>query len=366
MGVLAWLLAWSLATALLPERAPGAAATAYWAAGLLGASGLFASLLAHELAHALVAKRAGLGVEGITLWLFGGVARLTDDAPDPRTEARVAGAGPLVSLLLAALFGGGALVLDAVGTSALLVTVLVWLAAINAVLAVFNLLPGAPLDGGRLLRAWLWHRSGDRERATVGAGRAGRVLGFALVVWGVVDVVLRTDLGGLWTALLGWFLLAAAQAEIGGARTTRALAGVRVADVMTSHPVTVPSWLPVADFLSGHAQRHRYGTFPLVAFDGSLDGLLALNDTLRVPATLRDRVRVRALATPPERVATAGPDEALAPALHRLRGRAAHLLVIEDGLLVGIVSSRDVARAVALGPAAREQRAERDLVAAGR
>lgn len=174
VAVVAWLLSWSMATAVLPQSAPGEAPGAYWVAGLFAALVLFVSLLAHETGHALVAKRAGLRVESITLWLFGGVAQLHDDAPNPRTEARIAGVGPAISLALAALFGGAALALGFAGAPALLVTVVAWLAAINAGLAVFNLLPGAPLDGGRLLRAWLWRRSGDRDLATVGAAaRAG-------------------------------------------------------------------------------------------------------------------------------------------------------------------------------------------------
>jgi len=366
VGVVAWLLSWSLATVLLPERAPGGDPAAYWTAGLLAALALFASLLAHEVAHALTAKRAGLRVEGITLWLFGGVADLAEEAPDPRVEVRVAGIGPLVSLGLAALSGGGALALGAAGAPALVVSVLTWLAGINAVLAVFNLLPGAPLDGGRLLRAWLWRRHGDRDRATVDAGRAGRVLGLALVALGAVEVVVRADLGGLWTALIGWFLFGAAQAEISAAQTAKALAGVRVVDLMTPDPRTVPSWLPVAKFLTDHAPRSRFNTFPLIDFDGSVDGLLSVNDAVRVPASLRERVRVRSIATPPERLTTAGPGELVVDVLRGSRDRTARVLVVDDGRLVGIVFPGDVARAALLGRAQPVLTKDRELVAAGR
>jgi len=376
VALLAWLLSWGLATVLLPEQAPGAAPAAYWAAGLLAALALFGSLLAHELAHALVARRAGMRVEQITLWLLGGVAHLHDDAPDARTEARVAGAGPLVSVVLAAVSGAAALALQAAGGAALLVTVATWLAGINAALALFNLLPGAPLDGGRLLRAWLWRRSGDRERATVGAGRAGRILGLGLVAVGAAEVVAQGDLGGLWRVLLGWFLSSAAQAEITGARTARRLAGVRVGDVMTPDPVTVPSWLTVAGFFGDHAQRHRHPTFPVVAFDGTVDGLLAVTDTLRVPAAVRDSTRVRTIATPISRVPTARSDELLVDVLARLRVAAARrVLVIDDGRLVGIAAPGDLARAAVLGevrealpaPAAGQPpAADREPVAAGR
>ncbi len=352
VAVVGWLLSWSLATAILPQSVAGAPPAAYWAAGLLAALALFASLLAHEAGHALVARRAGLRVEAITLWLFGGMAHLHDDAPDPGVEARVAGVGPAVSLTLGALFGGMALGLTATGAPELLVSVVTWLAAINAGLAVFNLLPGAPLDGGRLLRAWLWRRSGDRYRATLGAGRAGRVLGLGLVVLGLAEIAFRADLSGLWTLLLGWFLLSAAQAEIAEARASRALAGLRVGDVMTPDPVTVPNWLSVTAFLREYAQRHRHTTFPLLAFDGSADGLLAVTDTLRVPAELRDRTQVRDLAAGSDRALTAAPDEVLVDVLRRLGGRpGGRVLVVEDGRLVGLVTSSDVTRAVLLGEA---------------
>lgn len=170
------LFSWSLATTL-SATAPGHATSAYWLAGLRGAAMLTGCLLAHELTHAIVARRAGVEVKEVRLWLFGGIARLGGEAGDPRADLRIAASGPAVSLGLAALFAITAAVLQRLTGAGLLVATAWWLAAINVILGVFNLIPGAPLDGGRILRAYLWRRHGDRLRATVGAAQAGRVVG---------------------------------------------------------------------------------------------------------------------------------------------------------------------------------------------
>ena len=172
--VILWLFTWSLA-ATLPDTAPGHPSNVYWLAGIVGAVVLLASLLAHELTHAIVARREGVKVLGMKLWLFGGIARLGGEAKTPRAEFRIAASGPAMSLALAAIFAGAAAALRAVGTGDVVVAVTWWLAGINLILGLFNLLPGAPLDGGRILRAYLWRRHGDAVRAAVGAARAGRV-----------------------------------------------------------------------------------------------------------------------------------------------------------------------------------------------
>ena len=185
--VILWLFTWSLASTL-PDTSPGYPKAAYWVAGLSGALVLLASLLAHELTHAFFARRAGVTVEGVTLWLFGGVTRLGGEARTPREAFRIAVSGPLMSVVLAAVFGAVAFGLGAVGVAPVVVGVAWWLAGINLVLGLFNLLPGAPLDGGRVLKAYLWRRTGDPVRAGVGAARAGRVVAFILIGAGLVDI----------------------------------------------------------------------------------------------------------------------------------------------------------------------------------
>jgi Zn-dependent protease len=201
--LIALLIAWSLAGRLLPAQAPGLVPGAYWLAGLAGAGLFLGSLLAHEVGHALVARRAGLRVRGITLWLLGGVALLEDEPVSPRDELRVALVGPAVSLALAVAFGLAAVALSVAGSPAVAVAVAAWLAVGNLALALFNLLPAAPLDGGRVLRGLLWRRSGNRARASVVAATAGQWVGAGLIGYGLLGALTGWGFGSLWTALVG-------------------------------------------------------------------------------------------------------------------------------------------------------------------
>ena len=343
--LIVWLLAWSLATVVLPQRAPGHQPSAYWLAAVATALLFFASLLAHELGHAVLARRAGLGVEGIILWLFGGVANLHGEARNPRAELRIAAVGPLISLAVAAVAALLAAAVSAAGGPALLGAVFAWLARINLGLAVFNLIPAAPLDGGRVLRALLWRRSGDRLRATVAAARAGRLFGYLLIGVGVLEFAVRANLGGLWFIFLGWFLLSAARAEEHGARLREALAGLRVRDVMTPDPVVAPGWLTVDAFLERYVLGHRCSAFPVSGAGGELEGLVTLARLKSVPAAERAATRVAAVACPLAEVATATPDEPVADLPGRLSGCSdGRVLVVDGGRLVGIVSPSDLTR----------------------
>jgi Zn-dependent protease len=207
------LIVWTLASQVLPDVVPDQSSNAYWIASVVAALLFYASLLSHEMGHALVAERLGVVVEGITLWMFGGVARLRADARTAGIEAKIAIAGPFVSLVLALAFGSATYALDAGNAPPLIVGGCLWLAASNAVLLVFNLLPAYPLDGGRLLRAALWRRSGDRFRATSIAALFGRVCAFLMVVAGLATLVLQASLSGVWLIFLGLFLMTAVRSE---------------------------------------------------------------------------------------------------------------------------------------------------------
>lgn len=342
------LVAFSLSAGRLPTDYPDLSTLTYAVAGFVAAVVFFLSLLAHELAHAIVARRNGIEVEGITLWLFGGVARLSGEARDPGADLRVAGVGPLVSLVLAGLFGLLYLVtrqLDA-GISG---GVVGWLAIINLALAIFNLMPAAPLDGGRILRAFLWRRRDDRHSATVTASKAGRVFGFLLMGLGLVQFAFRAGFDGLWLILIGWFLTNAAKSEEQYANLQQQIGGVRVRDVMTPDPLVAPPYLSVQEFLDRYVFDHRYATFPLVE-DGRPVGLLGLNRIREVPPGQRGATSARRVACPMEEVAIATPDEPLIEVLPRMQGCADGrvLVVDDDGRLVGIVSPRDVARVIEL------------------
>src|SRR6266498_4871276 len=228
------LVAWSLASQVLPSGFPGHSSQAYWIAALAAAGLFLGSLVVHELSHAIAARRvAGVEVEDITFWLFGGVARMRGELPTPRLELLVAGVGPLTSLVLGAGFWGLALLLGAAGAGALVVGTVGWLALMNVTLAVFNLIPGSPLDGGRVLHAILWQRRGDRTRAALTAARFGQGLGAVLVGLGLFGFFFAANSGALWTALVGWFVLGAARNEGQIASLRASLGERRVREVMS-------------------------------------------------------------------------------------------------------------------------------------
>jgi len=343
------LITVGLAAGRFPILQPDLEPVAYAAAGLAAGIAFFLSLLAHELSHAIVARRNGVGVDGITLWLFGGVARLTGEADDPGADFRIAAVGPAVSVALGVVFLVLAGLADAIGLAPLAVEVVVWLGIINIVLAVFNLVPAAPLDGGRILRAALWRRSGDRVAAAVTAARAGRSFGWLLIIGGFAIFVLGAGLGGLWIVFLGWFLINAARMEEEQAVMGGALSGVRVADVMTPDPTTAPDDLSVEQFIEHYVFRHRHSTFPLVDRMGRPTGLVTLRRVKEVPAERRPSMRIGDLACPMDELAIARPDEPLEELLPRMASCADGRSLVMDGpQLVGIVSPTDVMRRLEL------------------
>jgi len=349
--VIVLLLAAGLGFGRLPRLAPGHGIAVYLLAGLAAAVLFLASILVHELAHATVARANGVEVDAITLWLLGGVAELRSEPRSPGAEFAIAVVGPLSSGVLGGLFGALAFGLSAAGVGTLTVGVASYLAYTNLALAVFNLVPAAPLDGGRVLRAAVWRWTGDRVRAAVAAARAGRVFGLFLIVAGVCQVLLlRAGLGGLWWVLLGWFMVQAAAAEEQRAKLGRQLHGVRVADVMTPQPVTADPEIPVARFIDEVALRHRFSTYPLVDGEGRLTGLVTLNRIRAVPPQHRPVRRLADIACPPDGVPVARPHEPLIDLLPRLGGCAdGRAVVVDDaGRVVGLVSPSDVSAVMAV------------------
>jgi Zn-dependent protease/predicted transcriptional regulator len=338
------LLAYGLAVGQFPAEVPRRPEAEYVAAGVVAAVVYIGSLLVHELAHALVARRNGVKVEDITLWLLGGVSRLQGEFPDPGAELRVAGAGPLSSLLLGGLFVLAAWLVATAGARGLVVAALAWLGGINILLAVFNVIPAAPLDGGRLLRAVLWSITKDKIKAAIWSARSGQVFGWILAVIGIYLVLAERDYSWLWFILLGWFLISAASAENHQAMLQAQLRTVAVRQVMTANPVTVPATTTVTQFLTDFLPWHRYSAFPVVA-DGQTVGLVTVHRVNQVPAADRGRTTVRDAACPLPEVAQASPDESVADVLPDLNecseGRA---LVFDHGQLVGIVSPSDITR----------------------
>ncbi|WP_204079498.1 site-2 protease family protein [Mycobacterium riyadhense] len=345
--VILWLFTWSLATAL-PGAATGYPRVVDWVAGACGALVLLASLLVHELAHAVVARRMGVNVRGVTLWLFGGVATLQGEATTPKAVFRIAVAGPASSLALSMAFTGLAIVLEIMRAAVVVVSVVWWLAAINLLLGLFNLLPGAPLDGGRLVRAYLWHRHGDSVRAAVGAAHAGRVLAIVLITLGLAEFLAGGLIGGVWLAFIGWFIFAAAREEEVQVTTQQTFAGVRVADAMTAQPHIAPGWITVEDFIQRYVLGDRHSAYPVADRDGSIVGLVTLRQLRDVAPGRRSMTQVRDIALPLGSVPTAAPNEPLNVLLQRMApvGPGSRALVIDERKVIGIVTSGDLARLI--------------------
>lgn len=342
------LLVWSLAAVQLPDQAPDAGGGAHLAAALVGGVAFYGALLAHEVSHAVMSRREGIEVHSLTLWFLGGIASLQGEPKSPGADLRIAGIGPAVSLGLGLVFGAAAVVLEAAGVAELAVATLGWLAGINVVLGVFNLIPAAPLDGGRLLRAALWWRRGDRTSAAITAARAGEVFGYGLIGLGLLSLFIP-GFGGLWFLVLGWFVLNAARAEQTQTVLQDAIGDLPVSEIMTAEPVTAPAGSSVAEVLDDYVLATRHSAFPLRDDDGRIVGLTTLDRLRNVPAAERGEVPVTEVACPMDELTTAAPDEPLLELLPRLNDCGdGRILVLDDGALVGIVTPTDVSRAVEL------------------
>lgn len=336
--VIAGLVTFTLAGGILPATAPGLESGTYIAGGLIAAVGLLASILVHELGHAIVARRNNVEVERISLWAFGGVAQLNGEATTPKAEFQIAGVGPAISLIVGAILLVPAAFLTGIGGA-----VVGWLGMINIVLGVFNLIPGAPLDGGRLLRAWIWHRHGDRARALKTASKAGRILGTGLFGLGIVQFLLGGT-GGLWTAFIGWFVRGAATEEGRYGALQSDLATVRVRDVMTPAGPPVGDWMSVEAFIDLHAAETRKPFYLLAAADGTTTGLVSLRDLAAVPATDRATTSVRTILRPISELPAVQASASAADLLGVLGSE--QLAVVWDGAVpVGTVTNLQMRRA---------------------
>jgi Zn-dependent protease len=341
------LIAWLLGGSVLPGAVPHQPVAVYWVLAFAAAVLFLASLLGHELSHALVARRNGLAVRSITLWMLGGITELEGEPSAPSADLRIAVAGPAASAAAGGVFFGAAMTVKYAGGPAVVTAALVWLALMNGLLAVFNMLPGAPLDGGRVLRAVLWRHYRDRRRAEVTAARAGKLLGAGIIGIGAAELLLWDVLGGLWLMLIGWFLIGAADAERRAAVATSALAGVRVADVMTADPQVAPGWITVQDFAGRVAVWSWQDAFPVVDWGGSLVGVVVTELLARIPPGDRAGLRLDqvALAVPPPYLAA--PEDPAGPLLtRRPLGGKVMAVVLTGGQVVGIVTVGDLNQAV--------------------
>jgi Zn-dependent protease len=339
------LIVWSLTTTIFPDQNPRLGDGTYLTMAVVAAALFFTSILLHELGHAVQARRDGMEIDGITLWLFGGVAQFKGAFPSAGAEFRIAIAGPLVSLALGLAFVGGAVLVTGVEE---VDGVLAWLGYINLALLVFNLLPALPLDGGRILRSALWAARDDFRSATRIAAAIGRGFGFLFIFLGLLMAFWTSTTSGLWLAFIGWFLLGAASAEARYAEVRNALGGRRVSDLMVRDPITVSPGQTIGDLMDEVIWTHRYTTYPVIE-GGRAVGLLPFRCVAQVPRAEWDVRTVRDCMLPLSDVPTVEPSTALEDALGELGDGVGRALVLDDGRLVGLLSISDVARALEAG-----------------
>lgn len=345
LGIFA-LIFWSLAGVEFPADAPGRAWPTYALMGIVATAAFFASLILHELGHAIQARRDGVRTEGITLWLFGGVAKIAGEFPSAGAELRIALAGPLVTLAIAA----AALLATAAWPQAGAVrSVLAWLGYINVALLVFNLIPALPLDGGRVLRALLWARTRDLTVATHRATRVGSVLAAVLIGLGIFETV-QGAFGGLWMALIGWFVLEAGRAEEHHVVTRDLLGQTSVGLLMTREPVTVEPWESLAQVAAEVSASARHTAYPVVRAERVV-GMLPLHVLASTPHSEWDLHTVEECMVPAEAVPHLTPGTLASDAVEVLAGASSGRGVVVDdrARLVGILSLTDIARALAAG-----------------
>lgn len=343
--VIAFLITYSLAIAQFPRQFPGWTQGQYWAVAGGTAILFFASVVAHELSHALVAMRFGLRVQGITLFIFGGTTSIDSDSRTPREEALIALAGPLTSLAL----GGALVALGLVVSQPQLSALIGWLGVINLALGAFNLIPGFPMDGGRVLRALLWRLRGDRLVATRHAALVGRLLAYVLIALGVLLALGPNGLfAGIWLALIGLFLSSAAEATVAQAGVERSLSGIRVRDAMDSEPASVGPNEPVADLVAERMLRGEDRSFLVRHDDGGLAGIVTLGDVRRLPREEWPAARVTDIMTRFNDLAVIRPDAPLAEALRVIQERdVGQLPVVSEGREpVGVVTRRGILRLI--------------------
>ncbi len=339
------LVTFSLATGFGAQH-PGSDPAVRWLAAFAASLAFFASILLHEMSHSWVARLRGLGVHGITLFIFGGVSRLKEEPRRPRDEFVIAVVGPLMSGALGGLF---LLARRAAPADTLLVSALGWLGAVNLLLAVFNLLPGFPLDGGRIFRAVVWAFTGNLRKATRAAARGGAAIAYGLMLWGAYTAFVAGQLvNGLWLGFIGWFLLSASQKTVAQMELRSILGSLRVSQALRPDCAVAGPEETVARFVDDQVLRTA-GRCAFVSDGGALLGLVTLHELRKVAREAWPSTRLGDVMVPFERLRRVAPDDTLLTALERMNeGPVNQLPVLEGRSLLGIVTREDVLRFVAL------------------
>jgi len=347
--IIAILIAWSLSRGVFPSYYKNLSPQTYWWMGIIGAAGLFLSIIAHEFSHSLVARKYGLPMKGITLFIFGGVAEMEDEPPSAKLEFMMAIAGPICSILIALIFYG----IHAAGKQAGLAQpingVVGYLAMINGILAAFNLLPAFPLDGGRVLRSILWGAKKNLRWATYVSSRIGSGFGILLIVLGVIQVFRGNFIGGMWWFLIGMFLQGAAKASYQQLLTRRALEGEPVRRFMKTDAVTVPPSISLEQLVEDYIYKYHFKMFPVVEDHDRLLGCVTTKQIKEIPRAEWGRRTVGDVASQctPENTIEPQADAMKALSIMKQTG-ASRLMVVEGGHLVGIIALKDLLELLSL------------------
>jgi len=347
-GIILFLVVWSLAKGLFPSYFPDLSIQTYWLMGLVGAMGLFVSIIIHEFSHSLVARKYGLEIKGITLFIFGGIAEMKDEPNSPKTEFLMAIAGPIASLMLSALFAALYQVANMLALSVPIIGVLGYLSAINMLLAVFNMVPAFPTDGGRILRSLLWWIKGDIHWATRVASRISLVFSIVIIFTGFMNMIGGDALGGLWWILIGSFLFSAANASYQRLQIKESFEGKTVRHFMNSTPVTVPSHITLQEFVDQYLYHYHYKMFP-VAKDDKILGIITIQMLKAYPREEWKHLlvdKVMQLQNPKNSIASS---TFINDALNKMSETGfSRLLVVEHKKIVGIITLKDLLEYLAL------------------
>ncbi len=343
--VIAFLVTYSLATVQFPLEYEGWGTGMYWLVAAVTSVLFLVSVLGHELSHAVVARRFGVKISAITLFVFGGAASMETEPKRARDEALIAAAGPVASLLIGVVLLAIAIVVQQEQIAALVG----WLGFINLTLGVFNLVPGFPMDGGRILRAALWRLRGDRYAATRNAATVGQLIGYVLIALGIL-LAFRPGgiVAGIWLALIGWFLSSAAEQAATQTSIEHTLRGVHVRDVMEPEPPSVSPNESVSSLIHDRMLHGEHRTFLVRYPDGGLAGIVTLSDVRRVSRDAWDQARVTDVMTRYADLAMAGPDDEVESSMRLMQERGvSQLPVVTEGRAVaGLLTRAGIMRLI--------------------
>jgi Zn-dependent protease/predicted transcriptional regulator len=340
--IIAVLITWSLADGLFPYWYPNLSSREYWIMGIVGALGLFVSIVAHEFCHSLVARKFGMPMKGITLFIFGGVAEMGDEPPSAKAEFLMAIVGPLSSIAIGVIFYLIHLYGNSAGWNTPVNGVVEYIAYINGILAAFNLVPAFPLDGGRVLRSILWGVKGNMRWATRVSSAIGSAFGVGLIILGVFEFIRGNIIGGVWMFLIGMFLRSAAQMSYQQLLVRKALEGESVRRFMNTNPVSVQDSLTVEQLVEDYIYKYHYKMFPVMAGD-KLVGCITTRQVKEIPREKWSQETIREAASP------CSPENTIAPQTDAIKALAmmnqsgvSRLLVVERDRLVGLVTLKDL------------------------